>query len=266
MFRVQFPIIVRTGIDEHPVARTASRRGCSRRVYILNDAFGCADARLGRGLSVLREHPASASRWRVPSDELLALSPVVGRAVSHTCARLELTVRRISGKLGPVYTPSRFTSRAFPILRRVDRECPGFPRHAQLLPGRASQAAIFPRRLCQLRGKRTREQIELDCRGLVSIPARDQGVAVDFGDLWGADAVGLESAMRYSEDVSRTVLDGELGEDARCEEPKESEPMGAWKTVHRPEAYAVAGRAPLGIRWVDTDSGDVSNQTVRIGG
>ena len=53
-----------------------------------------------------------------------------------------------------------------------------------------------------------------------------------------------------------------MGE-ARREEIAEADAMRVREKVSREEAYARSGKAPIGTRWVDTDTGDIMKPKVR---
>lgn len=217
---------------------------------------------MAQGLYFLHEHLAGASSWRLPSVELMSRSPIVGSVVSHMCA-FGMVSRDDQGQLGPVYKPTRFLSNSASILRRVDKQCPGCPEHVPLLAGRAAQAAIYLRKLCKCVCAGLKEQLELDYSNLVTIPVKDSKEKVDIDELWGIDSVDWKGDMKYWDDVSGKILDGKLVEEARMEDIKEAEAMGVWRNVPRTEAYANTGKAPIGTRWVDADTGDGGKPQVR---
>ena len=80
---------------------------------------------------------------------------------------------------------------------------------------------------------------------------------------FGADSGNLERGTRYWDDVSGQVFDSKLVEEARRNELKDAEAMGAWKKVPKTEAYSVTDKAPIGTRLVDTDKGDPGAPKVR---
>ena len=67
----------------------------------------------------------------------------------------------------------------------------------------------------------------------------------------------------FWDDVSGNMLNEKLVAEARREEIQEADRMRVWKKVPRSEACSVTGKAPIGTRWVDTDTGYQGSPKVR---
>ena len=174
--------------------------------------------------------------------------------ISHMC-RFGMQVRDSVG-LAPVKKPTRFMSNSSLILQELDKQCLGCPRHADLQGGgRAAQAAIYPKGLCQAVCRGVRRQLKVDEADMVtiSVVSGQHGLDnVDIHDLW---ASARADGKQYRDDVSGQVLDPTLTQQARIEEIKEAERMGVWVKVGRDECLRVTGRGPIGTRLVDTNKG-----------
>ena len=149
-----------------------------------------------RGLYFLHEHPAGASSWVVPCIEELAKRPMVSTVVSHMCA-FGMVSTFEDGSLGPVKKPTRFMSNSTVLLSHLDRRCKGCPKHAHLLAGRASKAAIYPINLCKAVAEGLRAQMELDIADMMVVPVVGDE-QVDVGALWEAKE---EQLKQYWDDV-----------------------------------------------------------------
>ena len=111
--------------------------------------------------------------------------------VSHMC-RFGMQVKDSMG-LAPVKKLTRFMSNSNLILQELDRQCLGCPRHANLQGGgRAAQAAIYPKGLCQAVCRGVRRQREVDEADMVTIPVvsgKHGSDSVDIHDLWAGARV-----------------------------------------------------------------------------
>ena len=61
---------------------------------------------------------------------------------------------------------------------------------------------------------------------------------------------------RYKDDLTGQLLKDELVLKARQVELDYFNSKGVWKKVPRHNARAATGRAPVSVRWVDTNKGD----------
>ena len=116
------------------------------------------------------------------------------------------------------------------VLRQLDRQCPGCPRHVHLLGGRAAAAAVYPGALCRAVCLGVKKQMELDAADQCMLRVDGSIDNVELSDLWNEE---LAQGMHFWDDVSGNILDLALVREARAEEVREAERMGVWTKVPR---------------------------------
>ena len=75
-----------------------------------------------------------------------------------------------------------------------------------------------------------------------------------------------ETAHRYVacwDDLTGENLPADNVRAARREDIEYYRSMSAFKVVPVEEAWRVSGRAPIGVRWIDTNTGDVTRPNIR---
>eukprot|EP00972_Heterocapsa_arctica_P056268 8301268-Heterocapsa_arctica.AAC.1 len=100
-----------------------------------------------RGDYFLHEHPAGASSWKLP--EMIRLSSMLGveRVIGHMCAHGMWQVDDEGP--GLIKKATGFLTNIQRIADRIGVRCSGDHRHIHLMGGRATQAQVYPERLCR---------------------------------------------------------------------------------------------------------------------
>ena len=79
------------------------------------------------------------------------------------------------GVTKPAKKPTRFATNAWCVAEALGRRCDKSHEHIDLLEGRAAQAAVYPRKLCETISKAVAQQIAFDRRGLVCLSHGSNG-------------------------------------------------------------------------------------------
>ena len=166
--------------------------------------------------------------------------------------------------------------------------------HAQLVGGRAGQAQVYPRELCRDICIGISHQRRADELGVVGMPllsvetmndiakkAREQARrSMPLNDcdddlcLMSAEVEEDPSAALHGkepeawaetayDDVSGKTLDPKEVRRARREEIDYFKSMKVYEKVPISEAWSTTGRAPIAVRWIDTNKGDTLNPVYR---
>eukprot|EP00973_Karenia_brevis_P014279 1945027-Karenia_brevis.AAC.1 len=135
------------------------------------------------------------------------------------------------------------------IADQLSTACDGNHEHQALIGGRAKEAAIYPRELCEAIIQGLKEEME-DEKGYIMNLVEDivrRNTEEDEGDY-------------YIDDVYGKVLDTERVREARRKEMAYIIEMGVYEKVKIEEAYERTGKAPIKLRWIDTNKSNDENE------
>ena len=229
----------------------------------------------------VHEHPANASSWNLKTIAKLHTLPGVEKIRADMCAFGLKT--KIGNEERLARKPTCFMTNSWCVARELDRRCDGKHLHFSLMEGRAKQAAIYPRQLCEAVCKGIKSQKEYDEKKMCcskSLNAMEiKGVLSDAGypphwidsrHEWTEEdkivaneifflSVKEGTAWAY-DDVSGAVLPPQLVKDARKLEIEYVKKMGVYTKV--PKAQAV-GKKVIKLRWIDVNKMDALNPMIR---
>ena len=229
----------------------------------------------------LHEHPANATSWNLRTITKLYTLPGVEKVRADLCAYGLKTVKGNEERYAK--KPTCFLTNSWCLARELSRRCDGTHLHHSLMEGRAKQAAVYPRGLCDAVCKGVKAQKEYDNRNLCCSKAlnsvelqrvmRESGYPEHWKDLQHdmteddalvAREIQLLSvkealALAY-DDVSGAALPAQLVKDARRLEIEYIRKMGVYTKV--PKAKA-AGKKIIKLRWIDTNKMDAANPLIR---
>ena len=225
----------------------------------------------------LHENPDKATSWQRPCLVQLMKDERVGRIASDQC---QFGQQAHSGE--PVKKPTGWLSNSPEILKALSRKCAGRGgacsrraggRHATAAGRIAREAAVYPFRLCRAILQGCRNQLLKDgtlkagMYGLQSKFEEDETRYYDHftGELLkGEDVVAAERVFAvqrathegFKDSVTGQPLRAELVRVARKLELEYFDAKEVWEKRPRSEALARTGRAPISVRWIDTNKGD----------
>ena len=139
---------------------------------------GLYKLQMAEGRHFLHEHPEGASSWRLSRMEDLLKQAGVWTVNADLCM-YGMTVT-CKGVTKPAKKPTRFATNAWCVAEALGRRCDKSHEHIDLLEGRAAQAAVYPRKLCEAISKAVAQQIAFDRRGLVCLSHGSKGEMKSF--------------------------------------------------------------------------------------
>ncbi len=229
------------------------------------------------GRYFLHENPDKATSWDRECMQKLLQDERVHRSVGDQC---QFGQQSYLGD--PVKKPTGWLSNSPEILKAISRRCRGQGgecsrraggRHAVAAGRIAREAAAYPFRLCRAILQGCRNQLFRDGKlkagihGLQGVFEEDCILYVDHATgevLEGEDAVAAERVFTVQRQAHESFRDSVTGQPLRAElvraarklEMEYFETKGVWEKRPRSEALAKTGRAPITIRWIDTNKGD----------
>jgi len=182
----------------------------------------------------------------------------------------------------PIRKPTRWMSNSPEILKKLGRRCTGRGgacsrrrggRHVTASGRLAREAAVYPFKLCRAILEGCRDQLMRDGTlkaGMFGLQGKFEEDTVRYFDhltgeqLEGEDAVAAERVFAvqvkehasYRDSVTGQPLRTELVRAARKLELEYFEAKQVWEKRPRSEALARTGKAPITVRWIDTNKGD----------
>ena len=181
----------------------------------------------------------------------LASDPRVVVVKGAMCAWSMMDVD-IHGEQGYVRKHTGWLTNSRCIAAAVARECPGDHRHVHLIGGGcAARARIYPPKLVMaiLKGLK----FELESRGLIKTSIRCLHA---IGDVPSEPVCPDGAAMEgYWDDVNGGWLQEQLVQAARAEEHAWVHVRDVYEEVDEDMCWSETGRAPISLRWVDTNKG-----------
>ena len=246
---------------------------------------------MDEGRYLLHESPAGAKSWERAPIAKIAGDPRVERVVGDQCQ-----YGQQSFKGAPVRKPTGWMSNSPEILEKPERKCKGVQgncsrqqggRH-ESASGRvarvAREAAIYPFKLCRSILEGCRNQARKDGKlegglyGMQSIFEEDSvrllqpsyrdavtGEELDDDEAEAAHRTfNLKGGVStFKDSVTGQQLEPALVRAARKLEMEYFESKQVWETRPRAEALARTGKAPISVRWIDTNTGDDDSPNYR---
>ena len=239
------------------------RRRAEGLVHLAFAAEICAMQVRG-GRYFLHEHPATADSWhQEPMAKLLGMQGVQ-TVVGDMCA-FGMTTVGPSGEQLPVLKPTRWASNAPWLLKRLGVRCTSrsaaaTARHAHAkLAGKARTAAsaVYPPGLCLeiLRG--LRDQLREDGTNLEIAMIAALSEEEETPENW------MTYDGEFYDDVSGEDLPKHLAVAGRRLEMDFFHGRKVYDKTPISECWEKTGKAPIPVKWIDTNKGDKDNPEVR---
>ena len=130
------------------------------------------------GRKFLHEHPAGASSWMLECVEAVRKLEGVIVTMADQCMyglKTWSTNRRVADT--PAQKRTRFMTNSRAIAERLSKQCDKKHKHQVLLDGRAKQAAVYPRGLCEAISLGLKEDLQertFQLRTLITVKAGDK--------------------------------------------------------------------------------------------
>ena len=227
------------------------------------------------GRYYLHEHPANATSWQL--EEVRAILQLDGtrQVVCDQCQYGQET-----GDGHPVKKPTRWLTNSPEIAKTLGDRCmgaagrctrPGGGDHVAASGKVAREAAVYPFRLCRaiLRGcvsqLRADKRLQSDQHGIQCLweePAETVLAKLDQ-EAEIMSVSGPAAGGSFKDSVTGQQLPGGLVCAARRLELEYFEKKRVWVKVPRSEAFVKTGKAPISVRWVDTNKGDDDAPNIR---
>jgi hypothetical protein len=207
---------------------------------------------MSRDRYFLHEHPWGADSWHEPEMESLINEPNVFLVKGPMCrwGMKAIDRRENPPREGFVRKETGWLTNS-PVLAKILEggvdQCTH--RHVHLIGGLAAAAAVYPPKLVSAVLQGIKEQMILDghlshLETFASGPVPEEPL-VQSGD-W----------TKYWDDVNGVYLNPQLVEEARKEEIAWVRKQGVYDYVPRTQSFERTGKAPIPLRWIDTNKGD----------
>ena len=149
----------------------------------------------------LHEHPWLARSWGMPEVQELLRDPRTNLVEAHLC-QFGLTTPLKDGSEGtaPAKKPTGFMTNSWLIARALDKRCHDDHLHCELMNGRARQAAIYPRQLC-----------EATCMGLSRQKEHDQTMTTQALNVLQQEEFGKLDTSPHSDTDQEDTFAGRQG-------------------------------------------------------
>ncbi len=220
----------------------------------------------------LHEHPCTATSWRMPEIVKLMGEFEVDTEICDMCAY----GMKITDQHGEALAEkkTRVMSNSAEVLKRLNKKCSNRNghetkhRHADTTGGKVKLCQVYPRAFCRAICEGIAAQKRLDSLGLVARPLMSveemHEVMLHVGDpskdLHEDDPqIGVEAF----DDLTGATLNPELVAKARQEEIEYFKQMGVYIKVGVDECWAVTGKKPIAVRWIDINKGDEARPNYR---
>ena len=229
----------------------------------------------------VHEHPANATSWNLKTIVKLHALPGVEKVRADLCAfGLKTTVH---GEERNAKKPTCFLTNSWCVARELERRCDGSHKHFSLMEGRAKEAAIYPKKLCEAVCRGIKAQKEYDSKKLCcskslnSIELRSIMKEAGYPEHWidSRHEIDEEDMMIKKEllflsvkegvawaydDISGAALPADLVKEARKLEIDYVQKMGVYTKVHKSQAV---GKKIIKLRWIDCNKMDAANPMIR---
>ena len=230
----------------------------------LNTAIAAYRRQMGRGRVFLHEHPASATSWEEPEMKALQGEDGVYTVQGPMC-RWNLQPAKGGSQDGVpafcrketcwVTNSKRLANRLEGVCSNVDGSRP-WHRHVHLTQSLGHFARVYTPELVAAILEECRADV-LDCGSATEAELRVSGPTPD------EPTVPEGPWTDYWDDVNGGYLDNELVKAARAKEREWVQKQGIYDIVPRQQCWDRTGRAPIPLKWVDTNKGDHQRPNVR---
>ena len=219
------------------------------------------------GRHFLHEHPANAASWQLAEVQELLKTNGVQRVLSDQCQYGQETRE---GE--PVKKPTGWLSNSPEILKALRKKCygrsgrctrPGGGDHVVASGRVAREAAVYPFKLCRailqgcVRQLRADGKLQPGVHGIQCLWEESADEVLAMTGKW------TPASKLFKDSVTGQPLPEELVRAGRKLELEYFEKKGVWEKVPRSEALARTGKAPISVRWIDTNKGDDDDPNVR---
>ena len=205
------------------------------------------------GRLLIREHPNSASSWKLPEMMEFMDSLGIDKVVGHMC-RFRMESSDENGP-GLVNKPTGFLSNSEFVRNSLQKKCLGGHRHVPPVGGRAKPCQVYPDGLCRamLRGIKA----ELVHSGLI------KGGHADMLMIDPDEENCNEYLDQYVDDITGRPSITELVVEARDAEMKQFRQHKVYTKVPISECIRMTGKQPIGSKWIDINKADAKNPNYR---
>ena len=254
------------------------------------------EMQVAEGRYFLHEHPVGAASWQEGCVQRVLGLQGVSRITGDQC---QLGQKSHEGL--PVKKPTGWMSNCPYALEELNKRCPGRGgecskpglRH-HVCEGRvATEAAVYPKKLCRAILRGFRRQLEHDGilrPGTIGIHQFEDdyiqhvlldnfeetfNLSIDDGSELqmvqkkgassheGPHAAPAKGEKVYRDAITHQVLIPKLVEEARRRELEYFAVKNVWYKRPRAEAMRVTGKAPITVKWLDVNKGDDENPRYR---
>ena len=233
------------------------------RQAILHMEFACQiyERQLDAGRYFLHEHPLTATSWGLKCIKRIRSRAGVVTVRGDQCM-MGLTTKGPNGEAARAMKPTRFMTNSECIAYQLEQKCDKQHEHQPLTQGRAEAAAQYPVEMCERIIDGMRQQITSDIEGLNEVINYIVDSTVDNGNNFE----GLCSVKKgkYWDDVHGVELEEAKVLEAREKEMDYFRKMQVYVKTSMQECWNQTGKAPIMIRWVDTEKNcDPNNPNYR---
>jgi hypothetical protein len=202
-----------------------------------------------QGLYFIHEHPAQAKSWQDPEIDKLVRDYRVKTVTGNMC--MFGMTQEVEGSTGLIKKATIFMTKAIMIAERLNRVCDKTHKHNQLIGGRVKKAQIYPEESCAQMLRGLLDQMGYD--GRLKDTAIGCVLAVEEG----------ETGIVFWDELSGEPLDTERVIRARAQGIAEFRKREVYDEVPISQCWERTSKAPIGVRRVDINKGDSTNQENR---
>ena len=221
--------------------------------------------RRARGRYFLHEHPAHATSWKEPEVVKLMEQDDVYVVEGPMC-RWGMKSKDASG-VGYVRKPTRWMTNSKVLAEILQKECPNkegrtWHRHVMLVNGRAKAAQVYPPALVAAILKGIKAQMKEDGEikdlgnlNVGAVPDEEPDCSEEYFEGWFPEQKDEEDRI-YVDDITGVQLPTDKVLEARQEELQWIHRQKIYEKRTLDECWAVTGKAPITLKWIDRNKGD----------
>ena len=228
------------------------------------------------GRYFLHEHPHTASSWYETCIQQILKKEGVMHVVGDQCMYGPKTT--CNGQEGPARKRIGFMTNSVCIAQQFQRRCPNtanqvIHKHIVLEDGRTRKAQIYPREVCRAICEGLQKQIQADTMGQFLLLEIDSKNATSDSLMNVAEELKAKYQIVEEpenpeldivwDDVSGAELVPAGVKKARAEEVEYIRKIRLYEKVLVEQCYQRIDKAPITIRWIDINKGDVQSPNYR---